>query len=66
MSDKSQPLSAAERKRRQRARERADGWTSVTVRVPAEKVEELRAFAESLGVPTAGSQQDIPGQQLLF
>ena len=46
-------LSPAERKKLQRQRDRALGWTEVTVKVGAEHVEALRAFAASLPEPQA-------------
>lgn len=51
MSDKSQPLSAAQRQAAKRKRDQADGWQTVTVRVPVSKVGDLKAFAQSLGEP---------------
>jgi hypothetical protein len=53
---------AAERQRRKRQRDAADGWASVRVRVPADKVDELKAFAASLGEP---SSPVLPGQPAL-
>lgn len=52
----------AQRKRLQRERDRKAGWTSVTVKVPADRVDDLKAFAASLGEPAA---QALPGQQQL-
>lgn len=53
---------AAERQRRKRQRDAAGGWASVRVRVPADKVDELKAFAASLGDP---SPPVLPGQSTL-
>jgi len=55
-------LTAAERQKRKRDRDAAAGWASVRVRVPADKVDELKAFAASLGEP---EQKILPGQQKL-
>lgn len=44
-------LTAAERKRLQRKRDRLLGWTEVTVKVSAQKVQEVRDFAASLPEP---------------
>lgn len=44
-------LTAAERKRLQRNRDRALGWVEVTVRVAAERAHEVRAFAAGLPDP---------------
>ncbi len=60
MSDASRDSTAAERQRRKRARDKSDGWASIRVRVPAHRVDELKAFVESLGKPAA---QALPGQQ---
>lgn len=62
MSDASRDTSAAERQRRKRERDAAAGWASVRVRVPAEKVDDLKAFAASLGEP---APRRLPGQQAL-
>lgn len=63
MSDASRTdMTAAERQRRKRERDKADGWASVRVRVPADRVDELKAFAESLGEPASPV---LPGQQAL-
>ena len=53
---------AAERQRRKRQRDAAAGWASVRVRVPANRVDDLKAYAASLGEPSA---QILPGQQSL-
>lgn len=44
-------MSPAERKKLQRQRDRALGWTEVTVKVAAENVQEVRDFAASLPSP---------------
>lgn len=45
-------LTASQRKKLQRDRDRALGWVEVTVKISAEHVEALRAFAASLPNPT--------------
>jgi hypothetical protein len=45
------PLSSTERVRRYRDKIRKQGWTVVEVRVPAERVDDLRAYAKTLGKP---------------
>lgn len=45
-------LTPARRKQLQRERDRALGWTDVTVRIAAERVKELRDFAASLPPPS--------------
>jgi len=44
-------MSPAQRKKLQRDRDRALGWVEVTVKVAAERVEELREFVASLPDP---------------
>lgn len=44
-------MTPAERKRIQRARDRAAGWSEVTLKVAAERADEVRAFAASLAPP---------------
>lgn len=44
-------MTPAERKARQRARDRRDGWSEVTVRVPVERVADLRRFVASMTPP---------------
>lgn len=44
-------MTPKERKRIQRARDKAAGWTEVNVRVGAEHAEAVRAFAASLPPP---------------
>ena len=53
---------ATARKRAQRERDRAEGWAEITVRVRADRIAEVRAFAESLGEPPAPAD---PGQAAL-
>ena len=62
MSDASMDATAADRQRRKRLRDKEDGWASVRLRVPAHRVDELKAFAESLGEP---APKRIPGEQEL-
>lgn len=54
---------STERVRRFRERSKADGWQTITVRVPSHKVEDLRAFAETLGEPLPPNN---PAQGRLF
>jgi hypothetical protein len=62
--DQSQPpLSAADRKRRQRARDKAEGYTQLTLRVPLNQVDRVREFVASLPEPAPAV---LPGQQNLF
>jgi hypothetical protein len=65
MRDMSQTpaLSAADRKRQQRARDKAQGYTQLTLRVPIERVDEVRKFVADLPPP---SPRALPGQQSLF
>lgn len=52
MSEQHQsPTTSTERVRRYRNRIRKEGWTVVEVRVPADQVDALRAFAKTLGKP---------------
>lgn len=44
-------LTSAQRKKLQRDRDRALGWIEITVKVAAEKAEEVRRFAASLPDP---------------
>ena len=44
-------MTPTERKRLQRARDRAAGWTEINVRVPANQAEAVKAFAASLPPP---------------
>jgi len=54
---------AADKKRRQRERWRAEGWELVSVRIPASRRAEFDAFVASLGEPEPAA---APGQQALF
>ena len=56
-------LTPAERKRQQRARERAEGYVQLTLRVPVDRADEVRKFVAELPKP---KPKDIPGQQSLF
>lgn len=44
-------MTPTERKRLQRARDKAAGWTEVNLRVAAEHAEALRAYAATLSPP---------------
>ena len=44
-------MTPTERKRLQRARDKAAGWTEVNVRVAGDQAEAVRAFAASLPPP---------------
>lgn len=44
-------MTPTERKRAQRKRDRLAGWNEVTLKVPADRIEELRAFVASLPPP---------------
>lgn len=52
MSDVSQGLSATDRKRLQRQRDKAAGWAEVSVKVAAEHAEDVRRYAAGLPAPT--------------
>jgi hypothetical protein len=54
---------STERVRRFREQSKADGWQTITVRVPSNKVDEARAFAKSLGEPLPPNN---PAQGRLF
>lgn len=58
-----EPMNTTERTRRFRARSKAGGWRIVAVRVPAERADEVRVFARSLGKPPAPID---PNQAHLF
>ena len=45
-------MTPTERKRLQRARDRAAGWTEVNVRIGIEQVDAVKAFAASLPPPS--------------
>lgn len=60
MSDRTpRPSTSTERVRRYRNRIRKEGWTVVEVRVPADQVDTLRAFAKTLGKPKRKSKPSI-------
>ena len=46
-------LTTAQRKKLQRQRDRALGWVEVTVKVAAERADQIRTFAASLPSPKA-------------
>lgn len=52
------PTSSTERVRRYRNRIRKDGWTVTTVRIPADQVDALRAYAKTLGQPKPKPQSN--------
>lgn len=54
---------STERVRRFRQRAKQEGWAIVAVKVPASKVEDLRAYADSLGEP---ARKQNPEQGYLF
>lgn len=43
-----QPLTPAERKRAQRARDKSLGYIEITVRVPEDRIDEVRAYCSKL------------------
>lgn len=45
------PLTSTQRVQRYRNKIRTQGWSVVEVRVPAERVDDLRAYAKTLGKP---------------
>lgn len=51
-------LTAAQRKSLQRRRDRALGWTEMTVRVSASQIEAVRAFVANLPPPPAPVNPD--------
>lgn len=51
MSDTHQPTSSTERVRRFRKRIRQEGWITIEVKVPADRADDLRAYAKTLGKP---------------
>ena len=59
-SDMSQSvaMTPARRKSLQRQRDRAEGWAEVTVKVAADRVQEVRDFAASLPCPTPPTDPD--------
>lgn len=54
---------STDRVRRFRDRARKEGWVKVEVMVPASKVEDVKAYAASLGDPVAPTPE---GQGYLF
>lgn len=46
--EKKEPMTAAERKRAQRLRDKSHGYIEITVRVPADRIEDARAFCAKL------------------
>lgn len=54
---------STERVRRFRERAKSQGWTTVEVKVPTNRVDDVRAFAQSLGEP---APQVSPNQGFLF
>ena len=53
-------LSAAERKKRQRERDKSQGWVEVTVKVSHEHAEKVREFAASLPAPRGPKKSKAP------
>jgi hypothetical protein len=53
-------LSAAERKKRQRERDKSQGWVEVTVKVSHEHAEKVREFAASLPAPRGPRKRKAP------
>lgn len=51
-------MSATQRKRLQRQRDKALGWAEISLKVPADRIEEVRAFAASLGEPATPTNPD--------
>ena len=47
-ADQKAPMSAAERKRLQRARDKSLGYTEITVRVPEDRISEARSYCAKL------------------
>lgn len=54
---------STDRVRRFRERAKQEGWATVAVKVPASRVDDVRAYAETLGEP--GKKPD-PAQGYLF
>jgi hypothetical protein len=46
--EKKEPMTAAERKRAQRLRDKSQGYIEITVRVPEDRIDEARAFCAKL------------------
>lgn len=51
MTDTTQKISSTERVRRHREKIRQEGWVMVEVKVPTDRIEDLRAYAKKLGRP---------------
>ena len=51
MNDTTQKMTSTERVRRHREKIRQEGWVMVEVRVPTDRVDDLRAYAKKLGKP---------------
>ena len=54
---------STDRVRRFRERAKREGWTTVAVKVPANRADDVRAFAETLGEPV---KKKNPAQGSLF
>ena len=54
---------STDRVRRFRERAKQEGWTTVAVKVPASRADDVRAFAETLGEPV---KKRNPAQGSLF
>ena len=54
---------STDRVRRFRERAKQEGWTTVAVKVPANRADDVRAFAETLGEPL---KKRNPAQGSLF
>lgn len=46
--EKKEPMTAAERKRAQRLRDKSHGYVEITVRVPEDRIEEVRTWCSKL------------------
>lgn len=46
--EKKEPMTAAERKRAQRLRDKSQGYVEITVRVPEDRIDEVRAWCSKL------------------
>lgn len=46
--EKKEPMTAAERKRAQRLRDKSHGYVEITIRVPEDRIEEVRAWCSKL------------------
>jgi hypothetical protein len=52
------PMTSAQKKAKQRQRDRLLGWTEVTVKVAANRAQEVKDFAASLPLPTPPTDPD--------